>query len=258
MTLRGFLSATLSAGLLFTAIGIPPSVEARGGGFAGGGGGFGGRGGGGRAGGWGGAGAGGRSWGGGSYHFQNNNWQRGYQGYHPMYGDGAHNSWGNDNRTNGNFDNDNFNRNVNINNNFYNRDYNGWNNNWRNGGYWGNRPWSAGWYGGWGGWGWWGASSMAWGLAGLATSAAITGLVDVAANNSSPVIVVPNTSYELNYGSVEAVGSYGVSFNYNVDGSQLFGAANCQQGLLNGQQPGTADQAQLLNAVCQVAYGSGS
>jgi len=258
MTLRRFLSATLSAGLLFTAIGIPPSVEARGGGFAGGGGGFGGRGGGGRAGGWGGAGAGGRSWGGGSYHFQNNNWQRGYQGYHPMYGDGARNSWGNDNRTNGNFDNDNFNRNVNINNNFYNRDYNGWNNNWRNGGYWGNRPWNSGWYGGWGGWGWWGASSMAWGLAGLATSAAITGLVDVAANNSSPVIVVPNTSYELNYGSVEAVGSYGVSFNYNVDGSQLFGAANCQQGLLNGQQPGTADQAQLLNAVCQVAYGSGS
>jgi hypothetical protein len=71
------------------------------------------------------------------------------------------------------------------------------------------------------------------------------------------VIVVPATSYELNYGSVEAVGSYGASFNYNVDGSSLMGAANCQQGLLNGQVPGTADQAQLLNAVCQVAYGQG-
>jgi hypothetical protein len=54
------------------------------------------------------------------------------------------------------------------------------------------------------------------------------------------------------------VGSYGASFNYNVDGQQLMGAANCQQGLLNGQVPGTSDQAQLLNAVCQVAYGSGS
>ena len=88
--------------------------------------------------------------------------------------------------------------------------------------------------------------------------AAITGLVNDAANNSSSVIVVPNTSYELNYGSVEGVGSYGASFNYNVDGSTLMGAANCQQGLLNGQVPGTSDQAQLLNAVCQVAYGSGN
>jgi hypothetical protein len=250
MTVQRILSATLSAGLLLSGALITPTAAARG--FGGG-----------HAGGWGGAGAGGRSWGGGSYHFQNNNWQRGYQGYHPMYGEGTRKSWGNDNQVNDNrinnsFDNDRFNRNVNVNNNFYNRDYNGWNGNWRNGGYWGNRPWGTGWYRGSGGWGWWGASSAAWGLAGLATGVAITGLVNAAANNSSPVIVVPNTSYELNYGSVEAVGSYGASFNYNVDGQQLFGAVNCQQGLLNGQVPGTADQAQLLNAVCQVAYGSGS
>jgi hypothetical protein len=32
---------------------------------------------------------------------------------------------------------------------------------------------------------------------------------------------------------------------------------DCQQGLLNGQRPGTSGQAQLLNAVCQVAYGAG-
>ena len=146
---------------------------------------------------------------------------------------------------------------MNVNHNFYNRVGYGLNSNWRNGGYWGNRPWSAGWYGGWGGWGWWGANAAAWGIAGLATGAAITGLVDASANNGSPLIVVPDTSYELNYGSVEAVGSYGASFNYNVDGSSLMGAVNCQQGLLNGQVPGTADQAQLLNAVCQVAYGQG-
>jgi hypothetical protein len=225
------LSVAALTAVLLTSAAAPLAAHARGGG-------------GGRGGGWGGAGRDGRSWGGGNYHFQNNDWQRGYQGYHPMYGDGARQSFNNDR--------------VTVKNNFYNRDYNGWNNNWRNGGYWNNRPWNHGWYGGWGNWGWWGGNAAAWGIAGLATGAAITGLVDAAANNSSPVIVVPNTSYELNYGSVESVGNYGVSFNYNVDGSALMGAANCQQGLLNGQVPGTPDQAQLLNAVCQVAYGSGN
>lgn len=226
----------------------------------------------------------GGTWGGGSYHFQNDDAQRGYSGYHPMYGEGARPAWNNGtvNRTNLNstdvnrtdinganinrtdinrnsFNNDTINRNVNVNNNnFYNRNYNGWNNNWRNGGYWNNRPWNTGWYGGWGGWGWWGGSAAAWGIAGLATGAAIASLVNNAANQQSTVIVVPDTSYELNYGSVEAVGSYGASFSYNVDGSALMGAVNCQQGLLNGQVPGTSDQAQLLNAVCQVAYGSGN
>jgi hypothetical protein len=236
------LPALMLCGLLLTGgTAVPMAAEARGGGGGGG------------RGGWGGA---GRTWGGGSYHFQNNDWQRGYNGYHPMYGNDVRPAWGNadGNRINNSFDNDR----INVNNNFYNRDYNGWNNNWRNGGYWGNRPWSTGWYGGWGGWGWWGGSAAAWGIAGLATGAAITGLVNAAADNSSTVIVVPSTSYELNYGSVDAVGSTGASFSYNVDGHLLMGAANCQQGLLNGQVPGTADQAQLLNAVCQVAYGSGS
>ncbi|WP_398329018.1 hypothetical protein [Vulcanococcus sp.] len=220
-------SAALLVALLLGAIASPMLAHARGGG-----------------GGHGGGGGGGRSWGGGHYHFQNNDLQRGYQGDHPMYGAGTRDSFNNDR--------------VNVNNNFYRRDYNGWNDNWRNGGYWNSRPWNHGWYNGWGGWGWWGANAAAWGVAGLATGAAITGLVDAASDNSSTVIVVPDTSYELNYGSVEGVGSYGVSFNYNVDGSSLMGAANCQQGLLNGQVPGTSDQAQLLNAVCQVAYGSGS
>jgi len=95
-------------------------------------------------------------------------------------------------------------------------------------------------------------------VAGLATGAVIGGLVNAAANDQSPVFVVPNTGYQLNYGSVEGVGSYGVSFNYLINGTQLMGAANCQQGLLNGQVPNSVSQAQLLNAVCQVAYGSGN
>lgn len=80
-----------------------------------------------------------------------------------------------------------------------------------------------------------------------------------ASAQQSPVFLVPNTSYQLNYGSVKAVGSTGVSFLYAVNGTQLLGAANCQQALLTvGQIPTDADQVQLLNAACQVAYGSGS
>ena len=264
---RQFLSACLFSVLLVEVL-SPCMALARGGG----GGGFGG--GGGRSFG---GGGGGRSFGGGgagSYHWSGGgdrgvggqagggDWRGGYQGNHVMYGPDTRSNWGNTNldgnRVNNSFDNDTFNRQVNVNNNFYNRSYNGWNDNWRNGGYWGNRPWTAGWYGGYGGWGWWGANAAAWGVAGLATGAAIGSLVNAAANQQSPLIQVPYTSYQLNYGSVEAVGSYGASFFYTVNGTQLLGAANCQQGLMNGQIPTDADQAQLLNAVCQVAYGPGS
>ncbi len=61
--------------------------------------------------------------------------------------------------------------------------------------------------------------------------------MDASANNGSPLIVVPDTSDELNDGSVEVVGSYGASFNDNLD----------------GQLPGTFNPAQLLNTDCQVA-----
>ena len=149
-------------------------------------------------------------------------------------------------------------------NNFYNRNFDGWNSQWNNGGYWGNRPWGYGWYN-WspGSWGWWGGSSPGWGLAGLAAGAVITDLVDQAANQQSPVIDVPDSNYQLNYGSVDSVGSSGANFSYAVappPGSPngmapIKGAANCQEGLLDGQIPSTAAQAQLLNAACQVAFG---
>ena len=177
-----------------------------------------------------------------AYNFGGAGWRGGYQGWHPAYGQGVRPSW---NPTNVNF---------------YNRDYHGWNGGWANGGYWNSRPWNAGWYR-WtpASWGWWGGSAAAWGLVSLATGAAIASLVNAAAQSQSTVIVVPQTPFQLNYGSIESVGSYGVSFSYSLGyGDTLYGAANCQQGLLNGQVPHTADQAQLLNAVCQVAYGAGS
>jgi len=149
-------------------------------------------------------------------------------------------------------------------NNFYNRNVEGWNSQWNNGGYWGNRPWGYGWYN-WSpnSWGWWGGNSSGWGLAGLAAGAVITDLVDQAANQQSPVIDVPDSNYQLNYGSVDSVGSSGANFSYAVappPGSPIGmapikGAANCQEGLLDGQIPSTAAQAQLLNAACQVAFG---
>ena len=149
-------------------------------------------------------------------------------------------------------------------NNFYNRNVEGWNSQWTNGGYWGNRPWGYGWYN-WSpdSWGWWGGNSAGWDLAALATGAVITDLVDQASNQQSPVIDVPDSNYQLNYGSVDGVGSSGANFSYAVappPGSPIGmapikGAANCQEGLLDGQIPSTAAQAQLLNAACQVAYG---
>ncbi len=127
----------------------------------------------------------------------------GYGGYHPVYGAGVRagvgvSAAGAD---------------------FYARPYAGFHPAWVNGGYWGARPWSAGWYQvNPAAWDWWGPSAAAWGLSGLATSAAITALVNQAAAQQSVVITVPQTDYTLNYGSVEGVGSQGASFFYSVDG----------------------------------------
>jgi hypothetical protein len=215
------------------------------------------------------------------YRFNGDNWRGGYNGAHPLYGDGVRPAYGQgfnsgpynrpaaENPYNSNYNRINnysynravvnpYNRAYNGPNNFYNRPYNGYHPAWNNGGYWNSRPWNAGWYR-WqpNSWGWWGGNAMAWGLAGLASGAAITALVNNAAAVQSPVIVVPQTNYQLNYGSVEAVGTYGASFSYLVNGMPVYGGANCQQGLLNGQIPANGNQAQLLNAVCQVAYGNG-
>jgi hypothetical protein len=212
------------------------------------------------------------------------NLSRGYQGVHPLYGAGARSAWtghnisaeqfrsgryqgawnGGNRNGGGGWNRGEFNRQVNLENNFYNRNFEGWSPQWNNGGYWGNRPWGYGWYN-WSpnSWGWWGGNSMGWGIAGLAAGAVITDLVDQAANQQSSVIDVPDSNYQLNYGSVDSVGSSGANFSYAVappPGSPnamapIKGAANCQEGLLDGQIPSTAAQAQLLNAACQVAYG---
>ncbi|MBC1259958.1 hypothetical protein FQK07_01505 [Synechococcus sp. BSF8S] len=149
--------------------------------------------------------------------------------------------------------------------------YNRANNNWRryNSGYryrggwarpgWGYaRPWNHGWYGGWSrpNWGWWGASAAVWGVTTLATAAIINSSVDNAVTTKTEYIVVPNTDYQLYYGSVQPTNDDSVTFLVKAGDGDYQITADCKAGTLNGQQPGNASEAELLNAVCQVAFGS--
>ena len=90
----------------------------------------------------------------------------------------------------------------------------------------------------------------------MVSTAAITAAVDAAVAQQTVWIVVPQTSLQLNYASVRAVGASGVSFTYLSGGVSLSASGDCRSGLLNGMTA-TGDAAQLLNAACQVAYGSG-
>ncbi|MCU0528797.1 MAG: hypothetical protein MUD04_04740 [Cyanobium sp. Prado107] len=119
------------------------------------------------------------------------------------------------------------------------------------------RPWNYGWYGGWSSppWGWWGASAAAWGVTALTTAAIIDSAVDDAIADQVTYIAVPNTSYELYYPSVEPAGSQGVTFVVNTDTGTVEMTADCEQGTLDGRAPRTAQEAELLNAACVVAYG---
>jgi hypothetical protein len=120
------------------------------------------------------------------------------------------------------------------------------------------RPWNYGWYGGWSTpvWGWWGARAAAWGVATLATAAIINDAVDDAVDDHNSYIVVPNTNYQLLYGTVQPSSSDSVTFVVQANGNDYQLNANCNQGTINGQEPSNAEEAELLNAACQVAYGS--
>jgi len=130
---------------------------------------------------------------------------------------------------------------------------NGWysNNNWTS-----SRPWSYGWYGSsyYNNWGWYPGQAAAWGLAGLATFGVINSLVTSAQSNEVSYIEVPDSDYYLYYPSVTATGDV-VTFEVNDGRSTVRFSADCRQGTLNGASPRDADEAQLLNAACQVAFG---
>ena len=122
------------------------------------------------------------------------------------------------------------------------------------------RPWNWGWYGGWSNppWGWWGARAAAWGVGTLATAAIINASVNDAVSNDVTYIVVPNSGYELQFGTVQPVGTASVSFVVTANGSSYQLTGDCQAGTLNGREPNSSQEAELLNAACQVAYGQAS
>lgn len=122
------------------------------------------------------------------------------------------------------------------------------------------RPWNWGWYsaGVRPGWGWWGANAAVWGISTLATAAIINNAVNNAVNSNVPYIVVPNSTYELQFGTVQPSGEASVNFVATADGNSYQLSADCNTGLLNGNPPASAAEAELLNAACQVAFGTAS
>ncbi|TVS01778.1 MAG: hypothetical protein EA413_13580 [Cyanobium sp. PLM2.Bin73] len=121
------------------------------------------------------------------------------------------------------------------------------------------RPWNYGWYdSGYrsSNWGWYGASAAAWGLTTLTTAAIINSAVDNAVSNQTTYVVVPNTDYRLLYGTVEPINDQSVRFAVEAGSSETYFDADCNRGTLNGRNPTSASEAELLNAACQVAFGA--
>lgn len=117
------------------------------------------------------------------------------------------------------------------------------------------RPWRYGWYnGGYNRWNWWNSSSVAWGITSLASAAIIGAAINNALQQNQPTIAVNDSPYQLVFGSVDAVGSDEVVFTFLFGDASYEGRANCRAGTLNGRQPLNPEEAQLMNAACQVAF----
>ncbi|WP_053068519.1 hypothetical protein [Synechococcus sp. WH 8020] len=82
----------------------------------------------------------------------------------------------------------------------------------------------------------------------------ITSAIANSREQNSPTIVVPETNrnldYELEQSSPQPIS---IDFTYYVNGIRVNGQANCQQGLINGNQPRSAADVHTLNAVCHAA-----
>lgn len=117
------------------------------------------------------------------------------------------------------------------------------------------RPWGYGWYnGGYNRWSWWNSSAVIWGITSLASAAIIGAAINDALRQNQSTIVVKDSPYQLIYGSVNAINSDEVVFNFLFGDTSYEARANCRQGTLNGRQPVNPEEAQLMNATCQVAF----
>ncbi|AZB72764.1 hypothetical protein [Synechococcus elongatus] len=129
--------------------------------------------------------------------------------------------------------------------------------NWVNPNWGGSRPWGGyGWYGGWSNppWGWWGANAALWGITSLTSAAIIGNSINNAISNDVTYVSVPNSAYNLYYGTVLPLDNSQVQFAFGYQGQTYQALADCQQGWLNGQPPNTPADAELMNAACQVAF----
>ncbi|MFM7269871.1 MAG: hypothetical protein ACKOZT_15035 [Cyanobium sp.] len=118
---------------------------------------------------------------------------------------------------------------------------------WLQGGFWRGRPWPSGWYQ---------TTPSAWATEGMASGHAITTAVNEALAAQSASIAIPNSGYQLNYASVEALPNSRILFFYGTGAATKRGVGECQIGLLNGKAA-AGDEALVLNAACIVAYGRG-
>lgn len=106
-------------------------------------------------------------------------------------------------------------------------------------------------------WGWYGTwNRPAWGLGSLATAAVINEAVVSAIAAGRPTIVVPEAGDNLDVNSIEVSADETVRFTAATGDRRFEATADCRDGVLNGREPAIAAQAQLLNAACQVAFGS--
>ncbi len=130
-------------------------------------------------------------------------------------------------------------------------------NGWYSGSSWyRNRPWNNGWYGSsyYNNWRWYPGQAAAWGIASMASFSVINSLVQTAQNNEVSYITVPDSDYSLYYPSVTASGDV-VTFEADNGYETVRFSADCRDGTLDGGAPRNANEAKLLNASCQVAFG---
>lgn len=119
------------------------------------------------------------------------------------------------------------------------------------------RPWGGGWYNSSSpSWSWWGGQALGWGINALTTALIVNNAVNNAIRQRQPTVMVPNSTMQLYYGSVEPTDETDVTFIVANNGNTFQMEADCADGLLDGEVPTSLAEAELINTACQVAFGS--